>query len=292
MLTSAALTPSFKVPAKFPVGLDYGDAHLLIDLSERTITTAVFLESSNKITALEQYNYLPGTESVEKHIQDFLLTNDSVRKPYKATWICCSLPDAILFPEELHEFGLSENALNTICGNLHNSEVMTETIHPHGIVNVYRIPSGVYDLIASRFSEESCSHCYSVLLKSLKQRNDQEEAVMDLVFYPGRMMVALTINGKINLIQNISYNSSEEAIYYLLNVREQFSLDVNTLKVNLSGLLDSSSGLYDEICKYFFRADFAARPSEINYDAAFDEFPSHFFIPIFNLGLCVSLEVN
>jgi hypothetical protein len=88
-------------------------------------------------------------------------------------------------------------------------------------------------------------------------------------------------------MQSFPYDIPEDVSYHLLNITDQFHLEAQDITIRVAGLIDTSSALYAELMKYFLLVEADARPEFFSYDAAFDEYPSHFFTPVFLLGLCV-----
>jgi hypothetical protein len=63
-------------------------------------------------------------------------------------------------------------------------------------------------------------------------------------------------------------------------------MDCETVQISASGLLDDRSALFTELKKYFLHVALESRPDEFIYDPVFDDYPPHFFTPLFNLALC------
>ena len=120
-----------------------------------------------------------------------------------------------------------------------------------------------------------------------QKQNGQGEDSISVIFYPRRILAALTHNKEVVLFQSFEYEAAEDVAYYLLNICRQFNHDPGVIPLKMSGMIDESSTLYNEILKYFGHAEleaFAPAPAI----AALQEYPPNFFSPLLKLATCVS----
>lgn len=289
MTSSIELIPSFKIGNPFREGGQEHDRHLLLEIGGRSVTLAVYNGEKQLLTGLEHYQLPESFEEIYRQLEDFLLTHEWIRKQYRAVWICFNTSDALLFPEELHDPSIQELVLNTVSGDLPDGDVINELVEKCGFYCVYRVPSSLYDLIGSRFGEESATHIYSVMARFNAANPVQDE--MEVVIGAGRMTVQLTLDGKLQLMQSYPCGNGVEAAYFLLNIRQQFGLDAEAIPVVLSGMVEMDSALEQEISKYFRETRFAEKPSGVEHTEEFSQYPAHYFHTISKLALCVSSAV-
>jgi len=288
MLNTIQVIPSFRIGDPFGEKISEESLHLLMEIGDGSVTLAVYREGKKMLLGLEHYLITENADGIERQLADFLLTHEWVKKNYKAVWICFNTADAMLFPEELHDPAVQELVMNTVMGDLPDGEVINELIEGKSMYCVYRIPSSLYDLIGSRFGEESATHFYTVSART----NIPSGEGMRVCIGHGRMVVSLVSDGKLILMQNYPARNGQEAAYHLLNIRHQFGLNAETFPVEISGMVQEDSALYTEISKYFLNLTLSERPSVLNYAEAFDEHPQHYFQTIYKLAVCVSLEVD
>ena len=99
------------------------------------------------------------------------------------------------------------------------------------------------------------------------------------------MVVSLIKNGKHQLINSFNYHTPEDVSYILLNICHHF--DINNIKLEISGLLEVNSSLYNEIYKFFTDIEFTKLLTEATYSEEITSFPSHYFNNIFTIDSCV-----
>ena len=90
-----------------------------------------------------------------------------------------------------------------------------------------------------------------------------------------------------DIIHSFHYAIPEAVSFHLLNIANQWNLSPEDITVKISGLLETQSAMYTEILKYFLRVELELKPAGFQYDFAFDNFPQHFFSPVFSLAVCV-----
>jgi hypothetical protein len=142
-------------------------------------------------------------------------------------------------------------------------------------------------LFQRRFSNGKHWHYYSLWMECWQKQTLPAGESISVVFYPSRVLVAVTNNKQLQLLQSFSYQAAEDVSYHLLNVCNQLSLSAATVPVLLAGMIDASSTVYTEIQKYFNHADLDVFPAAAA-TPALQEYPSHFFSPLLKLAICVS----
>jgi len=85
------------------------------------------------------------------------------------------------------------------------------------------------------------------------------------------------------LTQTFAYSTPEDVLYYLLNTCRQFNLSQQELQLQLSGLIDKRSSLYNELYQYFIHIDFREAGWNLK-----NEYPAHFFTSLNDLATCAS----
>jgi hypothetical protein len=130
-------------------------------------------------------------------------------------------------------------------------------------------------------------HYYSLWMECRQKQDGQREDGLSVIFYPRRILAALTHNKEVVLFQSFEYEAAEDVAYYLLNICRQFDKQPETIPLKMSGMIDESSTLYNEIFKYFGQTELEAF-APATAIAALQEYPSHFFSPLLKLATCVS----
>lgn len=287
MVNSPNFVPAFKLGTALQSAKPEEEQHLLIEISNSTVTLAIYGETQHKVAALEHFIFPEHQEQYHSLLEDFFLTHHWFRKNYRAVWISFSSNEAMLYPEELHDTMIQEQALELLTGDLSEGEVVNDLIQKAGVACVYRIPTILYNLIGSRFGEESATHLYALLPRYHAIVSNPD--IMEVAVGNKQMTVFLRKKGKLMLVQQYPCLNGAEAAYHLLHIKQQFGLDVETFPVQLSGMIDPDSALEKEISRYFRNVSFAMLPTDLQLSEDFFELPTHYFHNIYKLAACVSL---
>jgi Protein of unknown function (DUF3822) len=117
-------------------------------------------------------------------------------------------------------------------------------------------------------------HKYFHLLKA--QQPLTSENKLHIVFYHSHFIVSVFKEGTLQLIQNYSYRAPEDVLYHLLNICETFNLSAGETTAYASGMIDTSSPLYEMLRAYIHHFAFEPVQKEI-FDEIFQEYPLHYF---------------
>ncbi len=83
-----------------------------------------------------------------------------------------------------------------------------------------------------------------------------------------------------------NYNSSDDLLYYLMFVLNEFSLSPNQTKVVLWGDIDQTSIQFAKLYKYIRYLSLGKRPKSLKLGYVFDELYDHQFFDLYNLIHC------
>lgn len=200
---------------------------------------------------------------------------------FNKIFISYSFNESILTPGLYYNVNQNNENLNLVYGDLCQGIVLTDHVAEKSLYNTYRIPHDIHLAITSHFDEVTFIHQYSLLIKQLQHTGN----ILKLIFYPDKIVIALQKQDKLQIIQAFKYITAEDVVYHMLNVCNRFNAkDVN---VQLCGMIERDSALFEEIQKYFLNITFAGLPEELLYAAGIKEFPTHFFSHQFSFALCV-----
>lgn len=205
---------------------------------------------------------------------------------FKKSFLIHQSKDAVLIPSEHHIEHLDQTILDTVAGDLFERVVMHEDLFQWEITNVYGVESFLFNAIQQALPQVKHIHSNSIYLKSIfKQLADMHEQWMKVYFYPSSFTVLVIKDEKLQLLQSYYYETPEDVIYQLLNITEQLLLDVTSVYTQVSGLIEESSAMYNELRKNFLEISLEATSQRLQDSE--QEIPSHYFTPIFLSPLCV-----
>ena len=102
------------------------------------------------------------------------------------------------------------------------------------------------------------------------------------------MQIAL-LEGK-NLIfsNSYSYQTSQDFIYHVLLVYNQFNLEPNDIPIHVSGQVIKDSEIFRMLYRYIRRTEIIAAPPTFVFGKKYEKIPDHFYFDLYSLKLCGS----
>lgn len=179
-----------------------------------------------------------------------------------------------LIPDSFYKESSASAILDSQFPLSENDKVITD--ENGRIKNVYAVPKAIHEFIIQK--NVSFVHAATCQLK--------EADGVYAIFYQNAVKVIVNQYGKLQFIQQFSFQNPQEAAYHLLNVCRCHELDVEEETILLAGMIDENSPLYKEISK-FFNVQFALHEN-MKKSESLAAYPDHFFHHLISLAKCVS----
>lgn len=272
-----------QVPISIPE--DTSGYHLYIGIGSRHLSFAILNPAEREFVALQHFN-LEKHDAIS-HCKDIIEHNEWLRKTYGQTEIIYNFSESILVPEKFYLAAINETSLELIYGDIHKGKQFSEHIPDWEVYHIYRVPIALHDALEMHFPRARFSHSFSCWLKISKrgEPNTNGEELYT-IFYNNKLTISLLKDGNLQLLRSFEYETAEDVVYHLLNICQQYGIDCEKVLLNVSGLIADQSAMYTELQKYFILLRLQERPADFKYADVFDEYPAHFFTPIFNAALC------
>ena len=276
--------PTFQIVPQSSRVLQYEQCRLIIDAGQNHFSFAVQLIDTNEFVALEYYQF-----KVDKQdeLRQLLLTHNLLQQQYGAVQVFYNNANGLLIPDRYYQEDHTSQWLELVNGDLHEELPLQDNIAEMEVKHVYSVSPGLHEELVRKYPMASFSHFNTGWLKK-KFKHQQKATLMEVVLYPSHIIVSLWKQDQLHIIQCYEYDTPEDVAWWLLNIAYQWEMSPSELPVVVSGLVEIQSPMYSEIKKYFLEVELDTRPSVFQYDFSFDNYPQHFFSPIFSLALCAS----
>jgi len=252
---------------------------LSLRLGERHCCFAITDLASKELKQLVYYM----TEEVnENFLVELFAAHPELNEVFYQVLVCYDHPQSSLVPLQHYRYEDAGLLLETLYGVNGTATVVSETVADWQLYNVYAVPKNVYGWVSKRFVTGSYWHQYTVNIRNSKAADTGGHLLVD--FRKEEFTVLATGNNQLLLEQTFLYTTPEDVIYYLLSICHQFGLSAEKLQLELSGLIDKQSALYNELYQYFINVEFR-EPGWNNTDR---EYPAHFFTALNDLARCAS----
>ena len=193
---------------------------------------------------------------------------------------------ALLVPVFKFNKDISEEYLNIVFGEDNGAKKQFEHLNTEpDLMNVFRMPKEWFDVVNQHLISASIHHTYTeVVRRVFTSSTNTSSCLVKVQLYATHLIVAVIKDGALQFIQSFTYQSSEDILYYLLNISQRFQVNTNDLSLHVSGSIDFSSSFYNDLGKYFRNITVDnVNPSHLALDKG--HHPSHYFTPFVNLAL-------
>ena len=193
-----------------------------------------------------------------------------------------------LVPSSIYKPELSSTILETIHGDLIPLEIIVDDVHQWELHNIYGWKPELLTLISSKFPQVRNIQFSTAALRSLfKTLSFEKEQWMKVYFYKNAFHLLVLKDNQLQLSQTFNFETPQDIIYHLLNVVDRLKLDLASISVEVSGLLDTQSETWSEFNKFFVTVSLEACPSIDNSSNSEDHLPSHYYTPFLITPRCV-----
>lgn len=275
------MQPIFDI--KSPV-IDTATAQLALELGPDGMTI-VILDGNNSFASLTRYAFLPGNNETDYQLdlEGILEAERLIGSVFKKIVIIWSFPESILVPPEYMNRELSAGMMDLVFGDLETTNCRTDFLIPHNLHNLYRVPALTANSFDRWFPAAGQIHQFSLLADFVHKEGNH----LQVIFYATSLTAMLSRDGNILMIRNFNYHVPVDAAWILLNCCERFNTLPDETLLHVSGMIDTSSGLYAELYKYFLHVKLDLLPANAEYFSGVSSLPEHYFSYLFASVLCV-----
>lgn len=263
------------------------DSHLVMEISARIFSYAL-ADSDKKLQHLRFYELdARNNQELAEELRGILTADTMLQTNRARKTFVYNFPESNLVPENYFDAAAGKEFIELFYGDLNKGITLSERIPGLPEYNVFRVPAEVHSLLQRSFTNSKYWHYYSLWMQQEQKEPVRHSTYLTVIFYPNRLLVAAVKDKQLHLLQSYSYEAAEDVGYYLLNICGQLQLAAADTPVVVSGMIDVSSVLYTEICKYFMVVELEDA-TEIIQSPALRDYPPHFFSPLLKLAACVS----
>lgn len=231
--------------------------------------------------------YTVGDRPVRDILEE-IISGDPILAQYaQKALVVYNFPGADLVPVDHYSADIKVAIARLTTGDTESDIVFDEKVKDWNMHNIYRVSKEIHMLCKEKFKGSEYWHLYTLVLQSVNEDQLNNGNVCRIIFYNDKFIAAYFYNRKLQLLQTFTYQTPEDAAYYLLLICRQFGVSQQEMVLNISGLIDEQSALYTELLKYFAEVYYEVLPESFGTDNMLEEFPQHYFSPMLKMSLCV-----
>ena len=275
------MNPSFIIQSKDNLTRQ---SRLVIEISLWGISY-VILDEDDKCIALICYHY-PADTGMDKAavvIKKSVADNVILQERFSKIIIIYAFPTAMLVPKHFINSANIKELLELHSGDVSDAYIRSDFNYKVDTQTIYAVPKQIDGVLSYLFSADISMHQYG-LLPALATFKNQH---LYCIFGIGQFTVMLIKEGKLQCIQSYSFKVPEDINYFLLQLCESFEISTDDVELQLNGMIDQKSRLYEELHNYFLQISFGTLPANFSYPEGIRQYPDHYFSHLFELIACV-----
>lgn len=263
-----------------------GAEKLCIEVGQFHIALTISNATGDLVRLFELYTSKQTTDSA--FLQSVLASEKLVGVQFSDVIFIHNQKEMVLVPSSLYTENLNANLIGTIHGDQKEYSISVDDVHQWKLHNVFGSSTEMLELILDKYPQarqvQYMSACLRGIFHTLRAGVDQR---IKLYVLPSCFNLVVLKGDKLQIAKSFFYETPEDIIYHLMNVVDKNGLDTSEVFVEVSGLLDSSSGTWKELSKYFLNVSAEKPPSFSPENAKTTDLPSHYFTPFLLVPTCV-----
>lgn len=187
--------------------------------------------------------------------------------------------DAVCIPSVFYKEEFAGQYIEMLMGEAPGTGVLTQQVNNTVIVS--RHETAYLNAFNSHFKNHTFTHKFAQLIKKFDTGTVDDVAAnqVHIIFYPAHFILVALKNEQLQLMHSFNYSTSEDALYNIMQVCNQYNMPVAETSIIASGLIDTASNLYNTL--YAYLDNFSLQEAgDVSFDAqVFSEYPAHYFLP-------------
>ncbi len=191
--------------------------------------------------------------------------------------------EVLMVPMEKLSSAAASDYLTLIYGDSHRHEIKHDKLSDQsGMIAIYRVKNSIIDQAVRHFHLFQAQHLYTPVLKRLFTRADLPTNFLKIQIYPHAFIAVLMVNQQLQMIQTFSYETTEDACYYLLSMLKEHGISAHDTQIEMSGLIEPHGDLHRRLQQLFTNRQFHNLPEELLVPGMLEQYHPHTFTPFFN----------
>jgi len=284
------IRPDFDIHNEDPTAEDPAQCRLLIEVGASSLTYVLLNVRGMRPAAIKVFQWGTQKTGTCDEVVRGIIEKDPILSGFPAheVFLVYNFPESNLVPEKYFSDDCARPVTSLIYGDLNKDLVLDEKVPWFEFHNVYRISVDLHYLMQEKFPNARFWHFYSLQLKCYKMFTAKDEPLfLKAFFYPEQVQVMICKAGQLQLIQHFPYQDAKDVLFNLLNCCLQLGMGREEVILELSGMIEKKSALYDELEHYFLNIRFDSMEDSIRITDELLQYPRHFFSSLLKMTICV-----
>ena len=255
---------------------------LQFDISNNHIACSLINMGNQAVQAFEFFEWETGGSVLENNWEAIFseagAASNLLLKPVSAVQVFINSASAVIVPLEKFNTEAATDYLQLLFGPAIHATLKHEKIkNTPSLINCYRIPTPLLDVLNTRYPLHQVSHAYTPNITGLYAEAVSDKPMLKLQFYKNHFIASLFVSSTLQFIQSFSFTSTEDICYHLLHMNASHQIDAANIKVNMMGFIDASSAAAICVEQMYPMVEYKKPRQEKVLPAMFEAQTSHFF---------------
>jgi hypothetical protein len=257
---------------------------LVVEISRSQVVCLVKGSVSQEIEGFEMFEL--DKEHADWNDIFYALRTDSgiLNRSFRNAHCYYNFEEAIIIPGKRFTASSAEDYLNLLYGETDRHDIKYDPVNAdtQHMINAYRVKKSIHELVGRHFLLYKAHHSYSAVLQDILTRTDIADHFIKAQFYKSHMIVAVVKNRQLQLIQSFPFAVSDDILYHLANINEQFALDNAHSHLEISGSFENGSALHQQLQPMFGLITLDTMHADGIFKSV-SGYPLHHFTPFYKL---------
>jgi len=255
---------------------------LQFDIANDHIACSLINMGNQAVQAFEFFEWETGGSALKNNWESIFseaaAASNLLQKPVSAVQVFINNATAVIVPLEKFNTEAATDYLQLLFGPAVEASLKHEKIkNTPSLINCYRIPNGLLDVLNARYPLHQLAHAYTPNITGLYAEAVSDKPMLKLQFYKNHFIASLFVSSTLQFIQSFSFISTEDICYHLLHLNTSHQIDASNIKVNIMGFIDVSSAAAVCVEQIFPMVEYKKPRQEKVLPAMFEAQTAHFF---------------
>lgn len=255
---------------------------MTIQYSLDGLSFVVFDTAENKFIALKHYHTTEKNISLETLLLELQEKESLNFDEFKNVNILIDNNNNTFVPKDYFQEETKEDYLSLL--NIKHSNVLTDDIAEHNIVNVYSYDDKLNFLNNNIKVYHSSSILIKKLLKEFSGRNPETRAFVNVKNNSYELIIIN--NDKLVLHNYFNFNTKEDFLYFILFTFDQLNIDNESIPLYFLGFIEEKSPVVELCSRYIRNIRFFNRDNDFNYINELNSVPYYYYYTLYSFISC------
>lgn len=255
---------------------------MTIQYSLDGLSFVVFDTAENKFIALKHYHTTEKNISLETLLLELQEKESLNFDEFKNVNILIDNNNNTFVPKDYFQEETKEDYLSLL--NIKHSNVLTDDIAEHNIVNVYSYDDKLNFLNNNIKVYHSSSILIKKLLKEFSGRNPETRAFVNVKNNSYELIIIN--NDKLVFHNYFNFNTKEDFLYFILFTFDQLNIDNESIPLYFLGFIEEKSPVVELCSRYIRNIRFFNRDNDFNYINELNSVPYYYYYTLYSFISC------